>query len=190
MEEGMARIRIVPPIVMGLALVLGGCEQAGTETGEMEEAPADSVAAIDDEAAIDELRTSYEDAWEAGDMNTVLGMMTSDYEEIGPEGAMNYEQVSAMMADSANMPPAGATLSIETHSLEIAESGDVAYGSGISTVTVPGPDGQGMSESSQWVAGFQKEDGQWKIDRLAFAPLVEQPAGEPGTGVADTTGTM
>ena len=184
----MARIRIVPPIVMGLALIFGACEQAGTETGEMEETPADSVAAVDEEAALDELRTSYEDAWEAGDMNAVLGMMTSDYEEIGPEGTMNYEQVSAMMADSANMPPAGATLSIETHTMEIAESGDVAYASGVSTVTAAGPDGQEMSESSQWVAGFQKEDGQWKIDRLAFAPLMESAG--PMEGAADTTGTM
>ena len=184
----MARIRMVPPIVMGLALMLGACEQTGTETGDMEETPADSVAGVDDEAALDDLRASYEDAWEAGDMSAIAGMMTSDYQEIGPEGTMNYDQVTAMMADSANMPPPGATLSIETHTLEIAESGDVAYGSGISTVTVPGPDGQEMSESSQWVAGFEKVDGQWKVDRLAFAPVTESaPATE---GAADTTGTM
>lgn len=188
----MTKIQIVPPILMGLALMLGACEQAGTETGEMEETTADSVAAMDDEAALDELRTSYEDAWEAGDMNSVLGMMTPDYQEIGPEGTMNYEQVSAMMADSANMPPPGAQLSIETHTLEIAESGDVAYGSGISTVTVTGPDGQEMSESSEWVAGFQKVDGQWKVDRLAFAPVTESAGATEGTmeGAADTTGTM
>ncbi|HJR52879.1 MAG TPA: nuclear transport factor 2 family protein [Gemmatimonadota bacterium] len=186
----MARIRIVPPIVMGLALMLGACEQAGTETGEMEEAPADSIAAVDDEAALDELRTSYEDAWEAGDMNAVLGMMTSDYQEIGPEGTMDYDQLSAMLSDSANMPPAGATLSIETHTMEIAESGDIAYASGVSTVTAPGPDGQEMSESSQWVAGFEKEDGQWKIDRLAFAPATEPGTMEEPEGAADTTGTM
>lgn len=189
----MARTRIVPPIVLGLALIFGACEQTGTETGEMEDAPADSIAAVDDEAALDELRTSYEDAWEAGDMNAVLGMMTSDYQEIGPEGSMDYDQLSAMLADSANMPPAGATLTIETHSMEIAESGDVAYASGVSTVTAPGPDGQEMSESSQWVAGFQKEDGQWKIDRLAFAPVTETTGTMDAEGAgeaADTTGTM
>jgi ketosteroid isomerase-like protein len=107
----------------------------------------------------------------------------------------------AMMSDSANMPPEGATLSIETELLEVAESGDVAYGAGVSTVTMPGADGQEMSESSRWVAGFKRVDGEWKVDRLAFAPQVEgametemaEPMDTPGDAMDtpdDTTGTM
>jgi ketosteroid isomerase-like protein len=115
-------------------------------------------------------------------------MMTSSYQEVGPEGTLNYDEAVAMMSDSANMPPPGATLSIDMESMEVAESGDVAYASGTSTVTVPAMDGgEEMSETNRWVAGFKREDGQWKVDRLAFAPMMGAPAAE---GAADTTGTM
>ncbi len=40
-----------------------------------------------------------------------------------------------------------------------------------------------MSQSSQWVAGFKRVDGEWKIDRLAFAPQAED-------GTMDMDGTM
>jgi ketosteroid isomerase-like protein len=57
--------------------------------------------------------------------------------------------------------------------MQVAESGDVAYGSGTSTVTVTSPDGQETSETMRWVAGFERVDGQWKVDRLGFAPDVD-----------------
>ena len=73
---------------------------------------------------------------------------------------------------------------------EVSESGDVAYSSGTSTVTVPGAEGaEGMSETMRWVAGFKRVDGAWKIDRLAFGPDVEAPM-LPAEGAADTTRTM
>jgi ketosteroid isomerase-like protein len=183
----MFRIRNVTPLAWGLALTIAACQQQATETGEMEEA-ADSGMAVSAEAQLDSLRMSYEAAWNAGDMQAISGMMTSSYEEVGPEGKMNYDQAMAMMSDSANMPPPGATLSIDMESMEVAESGDVAYASGTSTVTVPGTGGaEGMSETTRWVAGFRKEGGQWKVDRLAFAPMTGAPAAD---GAADTTGTM
>jgi ketosteroid isomerase-like protein len=191
------RIRIATPILLGIAVALAACEQQATETGEMEDTLADTAAAVSPEIQLDSLRIRYEEAWNAGDMDAISGMMTSEYQEIGPEGTMNYDEVVAMMSDSANMPPEGATLSIETEVLEVAESGDVAYGAGVSTMTMPGADGQEMSESSQWVAGFKRVDGEWKIDRLAFAPQVEGAAGtmetettEPMDTTEDTTGTM
>ena len=193
----MTRMRIATPLLLGIAVALAACEQQATETGEMEDTFADSAAVVSPEVALDSLRIRYEEAWNSGDMDAIGNMMTPDYEEIGPEGVMNYDEAIAMMSDSANMPPEGATLSIETEVLEVAESGDVAYGAGVSTVTMPGADGQEMSESSRWVAGFKRVDGEWKIDRLAFAPQVEGAAGtmetettEPMDTTEDTTGTM
>jgi ketosteroid isomerase-like protein len=167
----------------------------------MEDTLADSAAVVSPEVALDSLRIRYEEAWNSGDMDAIGNMMTPDYEEIGPEGVMNYDEAIAMMSDSANMPPEGATLSIETEVLEVAESGDVAYGAGVSTVTMPAADGQEMIESSRWVAGFKRVDGDWKVDRLAFAPQVEgametemaEPMDTPGDAMDtpdDTTGTM
>jgi len=164
--------RITAPLAFGLALTLAACEQPAQETGEMD-AGADTTAAVSAEAQLDSLRMNYEAAWEARDWTTIAGMMTSDYQEIGPEGVLDYDQVTAMMADSATMPPEGATLSIDMEEMQVAESGDVAYGSGTSTVTVTSPDGQETSETMRWVAGFERVDGQWKVDRLGFAPDVD-----------------
>ena len=185
----MIRIRTVTPLAVMLALALAACEQQAEETGEME-GTADSIPAVSAEAQLDSLRIAYENAWNAGDLDAIEGMMTSDYEEVGPDGRLNYDQAVTMMRDSANMPPPGATLSIDMESTEVAESGDVAYSSGTSTVTVPGAEGgEGMSETMRWVAGFKRVDGVWKVDRLAFAPNVEAPT-TPSEGAADTTGTM
>lgn len=173
----MRTFRITTPLVFGLALTLAACEQPAQETGDMDGA-ADTTAAVSAEAQLDSLRMNYVAAWEARDWAAVSGMMTSDYQEIGPEGRFDYDQVTAMMADSANMPPEGATLSIDMEESRVAESGDVAYGSGTSTVTVTGPDGQETSETMRWMAGFERVDGQWKIDRLAFAPVVDAPDAE------------
>ena len=197
----MTRMRIATPLLLGIAVALAACEQQATETGEMEDTFADSAAVVSPEVALDSLRIRYEEAWNSGDMDAIGNMMTPDYEEIGPEGVMNYDEAIAMMSDSANMPPEGATLSIETEVLEVAESGDVAYGAGVSTVTMPAADGQEMIESSRWVAGFKRVDGEWKVDRLAFAPQVEgametemaEPMDTPGDAMDtpdDTTGTM
>jgi ketosteroid isomerase-like protein len=179
----MGRFRIAAPLVTGLALTLAACEQPGQETGEMD-GTADTTAAVSAEAQLDSLRMNYEAAWHARDWNAISGMMTSDYQEIGPEGVLDYDQAVAMMADSATMPPEGATLSIDMEDSQVAESGDVAYSSGTSTVTMTSPDGQEMSETMRWVAGFERVDGQWKVDRLAFAPDVSADE------AADTTGSM
>ena len=183
----MKGIRIVAPIAIVVAASLAACEQPAQETGGMEEG-ADTLAAVDAEAQLDSLRMAYEEAWAARDWDAISGMMTSDYQEIGPEGVLGYDQAIAMMRDSANMPPEGARLSIDMEDTQVAESGDVAYSSGTSTVTMTGPDGQEMSQTMRWVAGFERADGQWKVDRLAFAPDVEAPATQAGDeGAADTS---
>ncbi|CAN5851968.1 hypothetical protein BH20GEM1_BH20GEM1_21070 [soil metagenome] len=180
----MTSIRIAVPLLLGIAVTLAACEQQATETGEMEDTFADDTAsAVSAEAQLDSLRVRYEEAWNAGNMDAIGDMMTSEYQEVGPEGTMNYDEAVAMLTDSTNMPPEGATLSIETEVLEVAESGDVAYGAGVTTITIPGTDGEEMSQSSQWVAGFKRVDGEWKIDRLAFAPQAED-------GTMDMDGTM
>ena len=192
----MTRVRIAVPLVLGIVVSLGACEQQATETGEMENTFADTAGAVSAEAQLDSLRIRYQEAWNARNMDAIGEMMTSDYQEIGPEGAMNYDQTMAMMTDSANMPPEGARLSIDTEVLEVAESGDVAYGAGVSTLTMPGAAGEEMSQSSQWVAGFKRVDGEWRLDRLAFVPQAENGAmdmdgmqhgtADPGTAEPET----
>lgn len=183
----MKRMRIAVPLLLGIAGTLGACEQQATETGEMEDTVADTASAVSAEAQLDSLRIAYEEAWNAGDMNAIGEMLTPDYREIGPEGSMDYDEAMAMMSDSANMPPEGARLSIDTEIMEVAESGDVAYGAGTTTIVMPGTDGEEIRESSQWVAGFKRVDGEWKVDRLAFAPQVEDGGMDMDGGMGTDT---
>ena len=115
----MKGIRIVAPIAIVVAASLAACEQPAQETGGMEEG-ADTLAAVNAEAQLDSLRMAYEEAWAARDWDAISGMMTSDYQEIGPEGVLGYDQAIAMMRDSANMPPEGARLSIDMRWLRTA----------------------------------------------------------------------
>jgi uncharacterized protein (TIGR02246 family) len=179
----MRSIRIATPLVLTMGLILSACQQQGTETGEMEETPADSVATVSDEDQLDALRSDYEVAWEAHDVDAMVAMMTPDYREIGPLGSFDRAGAEAMMRDSTSMAPQGATISIDMQTKEIADSGDVAYASGQSTVTIPQPDGTDLTQTQDWVVGFKKVDGAWKIDRLALGPPPVATEGED-------TGTM
>ena len=116
----MKGIRIVAPIAIVVAASLAACEQPAQETGGMEEG-ADTLAAVDAEAQLDSLRMAYEEAWAARDWDAISGMMTSDYQEIGPEGVVGYDQAIAMMRDSANVPPEGARLSIDMEDTQVAD---------------------------------------------------------------------
>lgn len=182
----MSSIRTATPLVLAIGLALSACQQPAVETGEMEETPSDTVVTVSAEEQLDVLRTDYEQAWNARDMDAIVAMLTPEYHEIGAEGSYGHAEVVAMMKDIANLPPEGATMSIETKSLEVAESGDVAYGTGTTTITFPGADGEETAQITDWIAGFKKVGDEWKLDRLATVPTtaesgMEAPAGENAT---------
>lgn len=171
----MLRARFVLPAAALFVLTLGACQQQATEdTGA---AMSDSTATASAEAQIDSFRMRYVDAWNARDWGTIQGMMSADYHEVGPEGEFDHDQAVAAMQDSTQMPPPDARISITAN--QIAASGDVGYASGTSTVTATGPDGQPMTQSMDWVAGFKKVGDQWKIDRLALVPPGGMGQAEP-----------
>lgn len=178
----MRSIRFATPLVLAAGLAISACQQPAEEAGEMEETPADTVATISAEEELDALRTDYEEAWNARDTEAILVMMTPEYREVGPQGSYGYSDVQTMMRDTANAPPEGATMSIETKTLEIAESGDLAFGTGTTTVTMPGADGETMTQQTDWIAGFKKVGGEWKIHRLATVPVTAEGPQSDATG--------
>lgn len=185
----MRSFRHLAPLTLILGFTLTACQQQAAETGEMEESPADSVATVSDVDQLQTLRDSYVQAWEAHDVDALLAMMTPGYREVGPEGSFDYADAETMMRDPGHMTPTGSTIEIEMQTIEVAESGDVAYASGTSTVTIPaGENGEGMSQTGDWVAGFKKIDGAWKIDRLAMGP-VSGATTDDGEGAMDGDGT-
>jgi uncharacterized protein (TIGR02246 family) len=185
----MRSLRKLTPLPLILGVALAACQQQAAETGEMEETPADTVATVSDADQLQTLKDDYVRAWEAHDVDTMLAMMTPGYHEVGPEGSFDYAGAEAMMRDPEYTPPTGSTMEIEMQTIEVAESGDVAYASGTSTVTVPaGENNEAMTQSADWVAGFKKIDGAWKIDRLAMGPLAGATA-DDGEGAMDGDGT-
>lgn len=190
-------MRKVHSTIAALAMVtiaLAGCEQQVAEdTGATEEEAATDTANV--EAELDAFRSDYETAWNARDWDAVVVMHTEDYEEVTPEGdVLGYGDIEVAMQDTAMAPPEDARLAIHTETMQSAESGDIAYGTGTSTVTATGPDGQEMTQTERWMAGFEKIDGEWKLDRLIRSAAAEsdtdeamdEPAGG-GMEEADTT---
>lgn len=193
-------MRKVHSTIAALAVVtiaFAACEQQG---GEDTGAAEDEVAATDTadvEAQLDAFRTDFEAAWNARDWDAIVVMHSEDYQEVTPEGdVLGYGDIETAMQDTAMAPPEDARLSIDTETMEIAESGDIAYGTGTTTLTATGPDGQEMTQTERWMAGFENVDGEWKLDRLVrsvvaapdtdeAAPM-DEPAGED-TEETDTT---
>lgn len=178
------------PTIAALAAVtiaFAACEpRAGEETGAAGEDVA--VDTADLETELDEFRSGYEEAWNARDWDAVVVMHTEDYQEVTPEGeTMGYGDIETAMQDTAQAPPEDARLAIDIESMEIADSGELAYATGTSTVTATGPDGQPMTINEYWMAGFERVDGEWKLDRLvrtAAGGSVTMPA--PGAGAPTT----
>lgn len=177
--------------VVALGLGLAACEPRDGEEPEAV-ATADTVAP---EQAIEDLRERYIQAYNDRDVDALVMLHSEDFQQVTPEGVLDRESIRANMADTAAVPP-DAQIDITTDEMVVAESGDVAFGSGTSTFRATGPDGTPISEESRWVAGFRKVDGEWKIHRLVVVPPAEStaPAG-PGPGTTppapvDTVETM
>lgn len=183
----MRRIHWTIAALAAVTIAFAACEQRpADETGESEEDVATGTADV--EVEFEEFRTEYEDAWNARDWDAIVPMHTEDYQEITPTGeTLGYGDIETAMQDTAQAPPADARLTIETESSEISDSGDLAYASGTSTITATGPDGQPMTMEERWMAGFERVDGQWKLDRLLRTAT---GAGAPGMGETAPTAPM
>ena len=192
--------------VMSAGLVLAGCVEEDTDVeaeGEEEvvEAPEDTVSP---EVELDDLRREYERAYSEQDDPALAALRSKDYLEINAEGQVVREGQAPMFADTtgqdtteqgrmaADTIPTAAMpgdLTLETESMTVAESGDVAYGTGTSTLRGTGPDGTEFTVESRWLAGFEKVDGEWKIDRLMTSTPREAEMTETGGTAAGATET-
>lgn len=116
-----------------------------------------------------------------------------------PEGeVVTRTQIESIVGNTVAMQPEG-ELAIEMESMVVAESGDLAYGTGTTTLEGTDSDGQPFIAKSRWLAGFKRVGGEWKIDRLmtsAPTSAAELPsgAGEPADTIRisgpDTTPRM
>lgn len=172
----MRKVHSTIAAIAAVTITLAACEQQVTEdTGAAEEEVA-ATETEDAEAQIEDLGTRYEESWSARDWDAILAMHTEDYQEFTPEGVMTYQDVEAAMRDTAQAPPEDAELTIEFETVEVSDSGDLAYATGTTSVTATGPDGETMTERSRWMGGFERAGDEWKIDRLVISPMSDGEA--------------
>jgi uncharacterized protein (TIGR02246 family) len=151
--------------------LLVACQEQATEQGETTE-PAVDVAA--EEASIRTLGDTYEQAWNAGDVDAVIALYTSDATEIAHDGTTMPASESVRATATANP---GSTVSIDPDRTTVAASGDVAYETGTFTITATGPDGQPIAMTQRYLVAFKKVDDTWKADIvMSSAPLAAASA--------------
>jgi uncharacterized protein (TIGR02246 family) len=119
-----------------------------------------------DELAIRNLVATWLTASKAGDVETVLGLMTDDVVFLVPGRApMNKQEFAAL----SRMPAGSAPLQIDGRSeiQEIVVSGDMAFmWTKLSVVMTP-PGGQPIERAGNTLTVLRRESGRWLIARDA-----------------------
>lgn len=171
-----------PVVVLAIGIGVIGCEAQEAEDTDVE-ADVDTTAMSKDtvspEQRLENLAREYERAYGERDAPALSALHTEDYLEISPEGDVRTAtMLDSILQDTSQM---GEGLGIETESIVVAESGDIAYGTGVTTLRGTDPEGEAFTAESRWLAGFEKVDGEWKLDRLMTStPIPVETTPTPG----------
>jgi uncharacterized protein (TIGR02246 family) len=120
-----------------------------------------------DEHAIRELVATWMSATRAGDLTTVLSLMTDDVVFlVAGQQPFGKEQFAAAMKPSA---PGTPTPKIDGHSeiQEVRVSGDLAYLWSRLDVEMTMPDGKANRRAGHTLSVFRKTAGRWQLARDA-----------------------
>ena len=82
----------------------------------------------------------------------------------------------------------GATIDLRPGTIEVAESGDLAYEIGTYTMSGTSPDGTTWSDEGKYVEIFQNVNGEWKIATDIWNSDTPLPGTEPAPGT-ESAGT-
>jgi uncharacterized protein (TIGR02246 family) len=117
-----------------------------------------------DELAIRDLIATWMKASQAGDLETVLGLMTDDVVFMVPGREPFGKQAFAAMSESIKDAHMEGAAEIK----ELKVLGDWAYVRSHLTVTMTPPGGQPMRRSGYTLTIFRREpDGKWRLARDA-----------------------
>jgi uncharacterized protein (TIGR02246 family) len=151
-------------LILALLLPIAACQQqGGEEAGTTEETPAVDAATV--EQSIRDAADSYEQAALAGDVEA-LSSSYADDAIMMPPGMPKAEGIDAIRAAYQQMYAAGnpTSASLDSETIVVAESGDVAYEVGTFSFSGPGPDGTEMTDNGKYMAIWKPTaDGTWKI---------------------------
>ena len=151
-------------LILALLASVAACQQqGGEEAGTTEETPAVDAATV--EQSIRDAADSYEQAALAGDVEG-LSSTYADDAIMMPPGMPKAEGIDAVRAAYQQMYAAGnpTSASLDSETIVVAESGDVAYEVGTFSFSGPGPDGTEMTDNGKYMAIWKPTaDGTWKI---------------------------
>lgn len=138
------------PVVLAL---LSGCSQAPAPVGR-----------ATDEAAIRQLLADSEKNFAARDFDKVMKFYANDAAVFLPDKPMlkGADAIKAAMQDAFGDP--NISVAVKADRVEVASSGDIAYGYGTGISTITDPKTQAVTTvQSKWVTVFKKEpDGSWQ----------------------------
>lgn len=165
----MTRHLVSAATALGLALALAACAPAP---------PPDTTA--EDTTAINQIRFDWAAAYNAGDIDTLVGMYTDDYVDY-PNDAPTYAGLDALRA-SFEQQLTGMDASTTITSEELLLLGDHAVDRGtFETVLAPEGGGDPVSVSGRYMVVLRREaDGSWKLMRgmdNTAAPAMEGMGG-------------
>ena len=149
---------IVAGISMATATVMAGCMQKAQQPVEM----PDTRAA--DEAAIRAGDAQFVTAAETHDVDKAMALYADDAVFLGAglPAAVGKDNVRKVIQGLLSAP--GLKITVNTTSVMVARSGDLAMDQGTVDATGTGKDGKPVTNSSQYVLVWKKmPDGSWKI---------------------------
>lgn len=145
------RVTIGRTSLLAVAVLATGCVAA-----------APNVDMRAETAALDNVRTSYESAFNKKDVAAVAALYTADAWVL-PEQAATITTQPGVQSWVENGLKAGVSnLKLTSDHKEIASAGDLAVDVGTFSETVPSPTGP-MQMTGRYMVLLKKVDGQWKL---------------------------
>jgi uncharacterized protein (TIGR02246 family) len=154
----MARIVLFASAVLAIAAAAGCVAQ-----------PKVNLAA--EEAAIRATDDKWLAAATAHDLERILPFWADDATILPPgTPAITGKQAIRQYISGAFATP-GFSISWKTEKIEVSQSGDMAYSSGIDRISLTTPDGKSVTEENRGVAIWKKQpDGSWKCVLDVMSP--------------------
>jgi uncharacterized protein (TIGR02246 family) len=144
--------------------VLAGCSPTGANGA----AATGGGSTSADSAAISQLAQTYAAAYNRKDVAGVAATYTDNAVELQSNGKLvkgRADRIASFAKDTANW----GKITITPNEPAFI-SGNIGYGSGTSSIAVPGPSGQTISIPDAYIVVVRKDAGAWKIAALASNP--------------------